>query len=67
MALTHEDDTQAVDGPHTPVLHDMPDLFDGKTLAIMHVRLRWVIPQNAVDDNDLLAGKPGKSGYAGLS
>ena len=53
MALTHEDDTQCIYGPHPPILQDLPDLLDCQSLTIMHTGLRGVVSEYSVDHDDL--------------
>ena len=57
MALTHEDDTQYIDGPHPPILQDLPDLLNRQSLTIMHIGLRGVVSNYSVDHDDLFPTK----------
>ena len=53
MPLTHEDDTQYIDGPHPPIPQNLPDLLDRQPLTIMHTGLRGVVSDYSVDHDDL--------------
>ena len=55
ITRTEMGQTQDVDGPNAPILDDYPKLLRCQTLAVMHVRLGRIVPENAVNHDRLLA------------
>jgi hypothetical protein len=47
--------SQDVQGPHAPVAEGMPYHLHRHTLAVMHVRLGWIVAQHSIHDDDLLS------------
>ena len=55
--LTHMRHSQDVQGPHAPVAESMPYHFHRHTLAVMHIRLGWIVAQDSIHDDDLFSVK----------
>lgn len=55
--LTDMHHSQDVQGPHTPVAKIMPYHLYCHTLAVMHIRLGWIVAQHSTHDDDLLSLK----------
>jgi hypothetical protein len=53
--LTHMRHSQDVQGPHAPVAESMPYHLHCHTLAVMHIRLGWIVAQHSIHDDDLLS------------
>ena len=53
--LTQVRHSQDVQGPHAPVAESMPYHLHRHTLAVMHIRLGWIVAQHSIHDDDLLS------------
>jgi hypothetical protein len=53
--LTHMRHSQDVQGPHAPVAESMPYHLHCHTLAVMHIRLGWIVAQDSIHDDDFLS------------
>lgn len=52
--LTQVRHSQDVQGPHAPVAESMPYHLHRHTLAVMHIRLGWIVAQHSIHDDGLL-------------